>query len=235
MNSLFTEDREETSYQLRYLCMDYELTIDELAWLDTVRIPESVLTLEEPVWRSKPTLRKSEEPLPLEHEAASESFLVAELEGRVRLSAETRAMEEKRLSKKLKKRKPYSLRKGSHWKKKAATKKRAAKRLWDKDPLTRVRHTFRQGVDITREEWQRLIEPVWRSQAEMPRIRSTGGGRLNVYNLLLVSEGNGDGASGQTLYVGPDQAITDSMDSLYSARVLELLAKKNPPVKAGLA
>jgi hypothetical protein len=212
-------EMEETRQLYVKYSMDYKLTNAEMAWLDTIRIPEEVLAQEEPVWRSKPTLRKSEEALPLEHEAAAESFLVAEMEGRVRLSAQTRRMEEKRLAKKLKKRKPYSLRKGSHWKSKAATKKRERAKAWAKDPLTRVRHTFRQGVDITREEWQRLIEPVWQSHPTGSlRLRPVGPGKLTVYNLTLVSEGGG----ASPLYVGPDQAILDSMDSRYSDRVLAL-------------
>ena len=204
--------------------MSSELTNDELVQLgillDTLKVDMGV---DQPVWRSKPLLRVGAKQLPLEHEAASESFLVAEMEGRVRLSTETRLMEEKRLAKRGKKRKPYKLRKGSHWKSKAATARRRQRKAWAEDPLARVRHSFRQGVDITAEEWQRLIEPVWQAfPTESLRLRSTGGGRLHVYNLLLVHTPKGRGATPLVVYDGPNQAVWDSMDGRYSERVQEL-------------
>jgi hypothetical protein len=209
--------------------MEYNLTIEELEQLDMLmgirEAHKERMALEEPVWRSKPLLRRQAEALPLEHEAASESFLVAELEGRCKLSKETRLKEEKRLAKRGKKRKPYTYRDGSrkHRKTKEATKRRYREKLWKKDPLTRIRHSFRQGVDITAEEWQRLIEPVWQSfSAESLRLRATESNRLNVYNLLIIHTPKGRGASPQVVYDGPSQAVWDSQDPAYSARVMEL-------------
>lgn len=215
-----------------YIYMGHELTIEELEQLDmlmgTLRVD---VDLEEPVWRSKPLLRKTAAELPLEHEAASESFLVAEMEGRVRLSEETRLLEEQRLARKAKKRKPYSrMAKGRfHHKRKEANRRKRRARAWKEDPLTRIRYSFKQGVDIREDEWQRLIEPAWKQfPTETLRVRKAGGAGgtrcLHVYNLLLEYTG---GASGPlVVYNGPNQAITDSMDSQHSGRVMELTSPR---------
>lgn len=204
--------------------MGHELTNEELEQLDilmdTLRVD---IDVEQPVWRSKPLLRKTGVELPLEHEAASESFLVAEMEGRVKLSEETRLLEEKRLKQRSHKRKRYARRGRFHHKTKEATARRRKLKAWADDPLTRIRHSFRQGVDITDEEWQRLIEPVWRRYpTETLRVRVAGGrgGPLTAYN-ILVEHGRASGPK-QVVYNGPNQAILDVQDSKYSGRVMEL-------------
>lgn len=198
--------------------------------MDTLRVDTD---LEQPEWRSKPLLRKTGVELPLEHEAASESFLVAEMEGRVKLSEETRLMEEKRLKQRSHKRKRYARRGRFHHKSKEATKRKRNLKAWKDDPLTRIRHSFRQGVDITDEEWQRLIEPVWRRYpTETLRVRVAKGGRgrgdtpnpLHAYNLLL-EHGRASGPK-QVVYNGPNQAILDVQDSKYSGRVMELMGSR---------
>lgn len=204
--------------------MGHELTNEELEQLDILMGTLRVDThLEEPVWRSGPLLRKSAKELPLEHEAASESFLVAELEGRCVLSPETRRAEEQRLARRARPRKRYARRGRFHHKSKEATKRKRNLKAWKDDPLTRIRHSFRQGVDITDEEWQRLIEPVWRRYpTETLRVRVAGGrgGPLTAYN-ILVEHGRASGPK-QVVYNGPNQAILDVQDSKYSGRVMEL-------------
>jgi hypothetical protein len=204
--------------------MGHELTNEELEQLDmlmgTLRVD---IDVEQPVWRSKPLLRKTGVELPLEHEAASESFLVAEMEGRVKLSEETRLLEEKRLKQRSHKRKRYARRGRFHHKTKEATKRKRNLKAWADDPLTRIRHSFRQGVDIRQDEWQRLLEPVWRMHpTESLRLRqdSGRGGPLHIYN-IIVTAGRASGPK-VVVYNGPNQAITDSMDSAYVDRLMEL-------------
>lgn len=207
----------------------YELTNDELVQLDTMlgihRVSVSDVDIAMPVRDSKPLLRKSEEVLPLEHEAASESFLVAELEGRVRLSDETRLREEHRLHLRNKKRKPYKWRDGSrkHWKTKKATKDAYKRRRLQEHPLASIKASFRQHINITDDEWQRLVQPVWdEHKAETLRVRWTGG-RCNVYTLRLETLPKGKRASPQVVYDGGQYMIDDSMDDRYKERVLALL------------
>ena len=204
--------------------MDYKLTNDELAQLDMlmgihqVRVED--MPLEAPVWSSKPLLRKREEALPLEHEAASESFLVAEMEGRCRLSSETRIREERRLWLRSKKRKKYKLRGRRHHRSKAATLRRRRREDWARNPLGALKASFRQHVDITPEEWQRLVQPVWQQHPTgVLRVKTSGGRSVNVYNMLLVDN------EGRVVYNGPNQAILDVQDPLYSQRVMELGTK----------
>jgi hypothetical protein len=197
-------------------CMDHKLTNEELAWLNTIQISLDDMAPSLPVWRSKPLLRKGDRELPLEHEAASEDFLVAELEGRCRLSPETRKREVERLARKRRKRKKYALRGRRHHRAKAATKRRAMERLWEKDPLTRLKFVFRQGVDITQEEWDRLVGGKWKYGMKVVR---TGSGKLHVYNLLLLDKG-------KVVYDGREQYMVDVQDPALAARVVELLEIK---------
>ena len=185
--------------------------------MNTLRVD---IPLDAPVWRSKPLLRKTGEELPLIHEAGSESFLVAEMEGRVRLSAETRLMEEVRLQKRARKRKKYRLRGRYHHRSKAATKRRQREKDWSRNPLGALKASFRQGVDVTQDEWQRLIEPAWSQHPTgVLKVKSPGGKPVNVYNMRVV-----DG-EGRVWYDGPNQAIWDAQDPLYASRVMELGTK----------
>jgi len=200
--------------------------------MDTLRVD---VDLEEPEWRSKPLLRKTGVELPLEHEAASESFLVAEVEGRVRLSDETRLLEEKRLRIKGHKRKRHggASRGRRHHKSKEATKRKRRLKAWADDPLTRIRFSFKQGVDIREDEWQRLIEPVWskysteRRNELRIRVAGRSGDPLHVYNLLL-EHGRASGPK-KIVYNGPNQQLLDVQNPEYVQRVMELQAIKKPP------
>lgn len=212
--------------------MSYKLTNEEVEQLrvlmDTNRVLVEDIPLEAPVRSSKPLLRRGEEALPLEHEAASESFLVAEMEGRCKLSEETRRREEKRLAKRRRERKPYSRKaKGRyHHKSKAATLRRRRKKEWEKNPLGALYGSIRQGVMIREDEWQRLVQPVW---AQRPtgtlRVKNAGRGPLTVYTLMLVDE------EGRVVYSGPNQEVLDVQDSRYVSRVKELqkLGNKKGP------
>lgn len=181
------------------------------------RVSVEDMPLEAPVWHSKPLLRKGVKELPLEHEAASESFLVAEMEGRVRLSPETRLREERRLAKLMKPRKKYKLRGRRHHRAKAATLRRRRREDWQKNPLWAIKASFRQGVDISEEEWQRLVQPVWdQHPTGVLKVKSPGGKPMNVYTMRVVDK------EGRVVYDGFNQAVLDVQDPVYASRVLEL-------------
>ena len=143
--------------------MDTHLTFDDLDKIDMLRISIDDIPLEAPVWRSEPLLRRSGTQLPLEHEAASESFLVAELEGRCRLSNETRLREEARLRKKARVRKKHggASRGRRHWKSKEATKRRRNQKGYEEKPYEWFMNSVNGPADVTREEFDRKLRPVF--------------------------------------------------------------------------
>src|SRR5690606_24630542 len=110
------------------------------------------------------------------------------------------------------------------------TKRKRRLKAWADDPLTRIRFSFRQGVDIREDEWQRLIEPVWskysteRRNELRIRVAGRSGDPLHVYNLILTA-GRASGPK-QVVYDGTSQAILDSMDSDYKERVMELVGPR---------
>lgn len=187
--------------------MSDKLTNDELAQLDilldTLRVDEENIDAKALVRPYKPFFRKGGRQLPLEHEAAAENFLVAEMEGRCKLSKETRAREVERLEQRAKRRKPYpKLAKGRyHHKRKAATKRRAARKAWVQYPLDKLRRVMKQGVDIRQDQWDRLIAPVWK---EGCRVKPTDKNTLSVYNMLVLDK------EGRVLYHGPNQRVWDA-------------------------
>lgn len=196
----------------------------ELAQLDmlmgTERVSVEDMPLEAPVWHSKPLLRQQVAELPLEHEAGSESFLVAELEGRVKLSADTRRREEKRLAKKLKPRKKYTYRNGArkHWKTKQATKRRRWEKAWREAPLDRLIYGYPYPVDIRPDEWQRRVAPVYDGHAVGTlRVKNGGRGKLTIYNLQLVHR-----KTGEIVYNGLDHIIEDVQVPELAERVVQL-------------
>lgn len=99
-----------------------------------------------------------------EHE---ESLLVAEARGRVKLSDETRAMEEVRLAKlyrkkrALRNRKKYTRKAGTvHPKKKAATRRRRLAKNWKENPFGVAIHGYGAHA-IDRSLWDLHIQPLF--------------------------------------------------------------------------
>lgn len=103
----------------------------------------------------------------LHADIGNESFLVLEQRGVVRLSDETRAMEEARLAKlhrkkqALRNRKPYTRKRGTvHPKKKAATRRRRLEKNWENNPFGVVIHGYGAHA-IDRDLWDKHIQPLF--------------------------------------------------------------------------
>lgn len=209
--------------------MDIELTIDDLARIDTLRVSIEDMQLEQPQWRSAPVLRRSREALPLEHEAASESFLVAELEGRCRLSDETRLREEERLRRKARKRKRHggASRGHRHWKRKQQTKEKALDRAYDRDAFVWFKRSCAIPLDITQAEWDRCLAPVFE---EHPRKslrwkRHSWGRNGNIYTLILTYcpvDSRGKPKQPVVVYDGQDKLMEEIQVKELAERALAL-------------
>lgn len=217
-----------------------KLTIDELAAIDTIRLDLDTMELQAPQWRSKPLLQRSERELPLEHRAAAENFLVAELEGRARLSDETRLREERRLALRQKKRKRHggASRGRRHWKRKEKTRQRRLDRKYDEDAYTWFMWANKRPVDMTREEWDRWLAPVF---SEYPRgalvwKRPNSQRAYSVYNLKIVYKplnARGKPKPPVVVYDGADSLIWDAQHPEHAERVMYLSQKKKPSTKDG--
>lgn len=204
------------------------LTNEELDRISSMRINVEEMALEEPVWRSKPLLQRTERELPLEHRAASESFLVAELEGRARLSRETRLREEERLASRLKKRKRHTgaSRGRRHWKRKEQTKQRKLDRLYDRDAYQWFKYGIKLPLRLTRQEWDRWLKPVFE---EYPRgslkwKRPDNTRAFSVYNLILTYhplDSRGKPKKPIQVYDGRDSMMWDAQDAEWKDRVDE--------------
>lgn len=152
--------------------------------------------------------------------AHAEDFIALEGLGRVRLSEGTRRAERKRLKRLYKKRKKYTLRYGrKHNKLKAQTKARRNEKRWDSDPYTRFKYSSRKPVRISREDWDRCIQPVW-EQYDRKHLKIKGGDRDNgytIHNMLLEYHPPRERYARKTpkpvvVYNGFDQAVYDSMN-----------------------
>lgn len=155
----------------------------------------------------------------LKREAHAEDFIVLEALGRVRLSAETRKAELKRLKRKYVKRKKYTFRYGrKHNKHKEQTAKGRNERRWKKDPLTRFKYSSRKPVNITQEDWDRCIQPVW-DKYDRKYLKVRGGSREEGYtvcNMQIVYHPPKERYSRNTpkpvvVYDGYSQAVYDAM------------------------
>lgn len=182
-----------------------------------------------PVWHSKPLLRKGDRVLPLEHEAASESFLVAELEGRARLSHETRLREERRLALRQKKRKRHggASRGRRHWKSKEKTRQRMLDRKYDEDAYTWFMWANKRPVDMTREEWDRWLQPIFENypRKSLRWTRPNGRKAYSVYNLKVWYQpynSRGKKLPEQMVYNGEDSLVWDAQNPELAERVVKL-------------
>ena len=214
------------------------LSVDELAWLngmlaridaeDAERLAVADVTLTAPTVAPEVQTCRTEALRAIQRDAHSHNFLVDEIMGKCRLSATTRRAEETRLKKQARKRKEYKLKSRKHWKQKDKTRKEYNNRMWERDPLTRIRYTFRQGCDITPEQWEEKVAAIWnRYGHKYLKIGTTDKNRLNIYNLVLHYHAPRERYSRSTpkpvrVYYGPDEAVYDSMVNLSSARSEEI-------------
>lgn len=180
--------------------MQNKLTDTELAWLDTVftqvneELHESVSKLggKPLVWAVQDTAVSSLHGVSgrlkgdIYKRAHAADFIALEAVGRVRLSTETRKAEVKRLKRKYKKRKKYTFRYGrKHGKQKEKTRKEYNNKRWERDPLSRLKYTFRKPVAISPDEWAEHIAPVWNRYDRKYLKLKCSEPRMTVFNLLI--------------------------------------------------
>lgn len=203
------------------------LTDAELAWINTImgtidtedaeRLSVGDVSLTLPQVPELSRTCRTEALRAIVSEASNRNFLVDEVMGKCKLSQATREVEERRLRRLGTKRKEYKLKSRKHWKQKDKTRKEYNNRLWERDPLSRIKYTFRAGCDITPEEWDRKVKPVWsRYGHKHLKISRVGTGRLTLYNLVLTYHPPRERYSREQpkpvrVYYGPDEAVYDSM------------------------
>lgn len=177
------------------------LTNVDLAWLKQVQVSTDTIELER--------LVQAAEPL------ADTSLLVAEAQGRVRLSDATRRAEEIRLmkldrkKKALRERKRYTRKRGSvHPKKKEATRRRLQERQWATRPFACLLHGYGAKA-LDKSLWDLYIAPLWKqyAPAELEVVKYRGFGTkakpLTVYSLDIKHRTLG------VLYSGRNQELYD--------------------------
>lgn len=222
---------------MAYVIFGMNLTNAEILKIEQEMLRLEDMELELPVWRCEPLLLKGKGELPLEHKAAAESFLVAELEGRARLSHETRLREERRLALRQKKRKRHggASRGRRHWKRKEKTRQRALDRKYDEDAYKWFMWANKTPVDITREEWDRWLAPVF---SEYPRgalvwKRPNNRRAYSVYNLVIeyrAVDRRYKKLPAVVVYDGQNSLMWDVQHPEHAERALYLAQKKKPPL-----
>lgn len=145
------------------------------------------------------------------------SLLVLEMEGRVKLSSETRKLEVEALARAARKRralrnrKPYTRKRGTvHPKKKQATERRRRAKLWAVNPLVCILNRNRYKCKrIDQDSWNRLVIPLWTrfdpkdlSVVFPPRV-GTRADPWTVYNMNIIHKELG------VVYNGQDQLLFD--------------------------
>lgn len=217
--------------------MDIKLTNDELATIDTLKLNLEDMYTELPTWRSEPVFKKSGKELPLEHEAAAESFLVAELEGRARLSAETKHREVRRLALRQKKRKRHggASRGRRHWKSKLRTKEKALDRAYDVDAYIWFMWANKRPVDCTRDEWNRWLAPIFEEhpRGSLTWSRPNANRAYSIYNLKVVYhplDARGKKKPSVVVYDGQNSLMWDVQQPELAERAMYLSQKKKPPL-----
>lgn len=151
--------------------------------------------------------------------AHAEDFIVLEALGRVRLSEETKKAERRRLKRRYGQRKKYTFRYGrKHNKQKAKTRKEYNNRRWENDPLTRLKHTSRKPVNISKEEWDRCIGPVWTQYDRKYLKLKCNEEKMTIHNLIIEYQPPRERYARKTpkpmvVYDGYNQAVYDSFSS----------------------
>jgi hypothetical protein len=157
--------------------------------LDGIRLDMPVFEIEKP---SRP------------EQEASESFLVLEQRGLVRLSEETRQRELLRLAGR-KKRKKYTRKPGTvHPKKKLRTKRLRAERRWNTDPVSCLTNSYGYW-DLDRELWDRHVKPLWTDSQNLEVKRTARGTRSDphtIWNIRIVNR-----KTGTVVYDGNSQLL----------------------------
>lgn len=202
------------------------LTDEDLAWINTImqrthaehsqRLSVADVRVTAPTVAPEAQTCRTASLRAIQKEAHSHNYLVLEIMGKCKLSAKTRKAEEARLKKQSRKRKEYKLKSRKHWKQKDKTRKEYNNRLWERDPLSRLKYTFRQGCDITPEQWQAKVAVIWNRYGHKHLKISSTGGRLTVYSLVLHYHAPRERYSRSTpkpvrVYYGPDEAVYDAM------------------------
>ncbi len=145
------------------------------------------------------------------------SVLVLEQMGRVKLSDETRRLEELRLAKLARKRralryrKRYTRRRGTvHPKRKAATIARNRRKLWANNPLVCVLNMNDYKCKrIDQDSWYRIVNPIWTRydpkdlSVVFPSKAGTRADPWTVYNMKILHKDLG------VVYNGEDQLLYD--------------------------
>lgn len=147
----------------------------------------------------------------------NKSLLVLEMEGRVKLSSDTRKLEIERLAKAarkrnaLRKRKPYTRKRGTvHPKKKAATERRRREKLWATNPLVCILNRNRYKCKrIDQDSWHRIVDPFWTRfdpkdlTVVFNRKAGTRADPWTIYNMTISHRELG------VVYNGQDQLLYD--------------------------
>lgn len=192
------------------------LTIDELAELDTLLVSKGIRTELVDVG----PLNRANQPI------GDKSLLVLELEGRIKLSRETKRLEVARLNKiaqkkrALRNRKRYTRKPGTvHPKKKQATERRRRAKLWAVNPLVCILNRNRMKCKrIDQDSWRRLIDPLWTRYDPkdltivFPRRSGTRADPWTIYNMTVTHAELG------VVYDGASQELFDLSDSSMNTR-----------------
>jgi hypothetical protein len=162
--------------------------------------------------------------LMIKREAHSEDFIALEALDRVRLSEETRKAEMRRLNRKYGRRKKYKLRYGkrSHHKTKEANtnarKKEYNNKRWETAPLDRLRYSLRKPVDISQDDWDRCVAPVWNQYDRKYLKVKCSAPKLTIHTMVLEYHPPKEryarkSPTVQVVYDGYSQAVYDAMVS----------------------
>lgn len=190
------------------------LTLDELAELDMLLVSKGIRVEED----SAGALKRSGEPI------EGKSLLILEAEGRVKLSEETRKLEVERLARaarkrnSLRKRKPYTRKRGTvHPKKKQATERRRRAKIWVTNPLLCILNRNRYKCKrIDQDSWHRIVDPLWTRfdpkdlTVVFPKRAGTRADPWTVYNMNIMHKELG------VVYNGQDQLLFDLSGGLVS-------------------
>lgn len=192
------------------------LTIDELRELDTLLISKGIRTDQVDVG----PLNRVNQPI------GDKTLLVLELEGRVKLSRETKKLERERMYRAARKRralrfrKPYTRKPGTvHPKRKEATERRRRARQWASDPFVCILNRNRMKCKrLDQDSWKRLIDPLWTRydpkdlSIVFPRRSGTRADPWTLYNMTVLHTELG------VVYDGRSQELFDLSDSSLNTR-----------------
>lgn len=187
------------------------LTIDELRELDTLLVSKGIRLEQVEIG----PLDRTNQPID------GKDLFILELEGRIKLSRETKRLEVARLNKiaqkkrALRNRKRYTRKPGTvHPKKKEATERRRRARQWRDNPFVCVLHMNDfKCKRLDQDSWKRLVDPLWTRydpkdlSIVFPRRSGTRADPWTVYNMTVIHKDLG------VVYDGRSQELFDLSDS----------------------